>query len=551
MKVTRRESTEAPSSHYADDGRLRLLLVASEIYPLTKTGGLADVCASLPQRLAELDIDVRLMMPGYPQALERVRGTQTVTELGEVLPGHPVRLVRGLTPDTGLPIWLLDCPTLYQRSGGPYQDEQGRDWPDNAVRFGMLGHVAARIAGGQAEPGWKPDIVHAHDWHTGLVPLLVRRLGATAPRTVFTIHNMAFQGLFPQDYAAQLGLPDDICSVDGAEFYGRLSYLKAGIRYADKITTVSPTYAREIRTPEFGFGMEGLLEHRSADLIGIMNGIDAGLWNPADDPSLAQCYDIEHMQGKAVCKSDLQRQFGLHADAEAPLAVSISRLTHQKMADVLLERLPSTLARHPRLQVVVHGCGEQTLERGFAALATHFPGRLSVDIGYQEALAHRMHAGGDILLHGSRFEPCGLAQLYAMRYGTIPIVRRVGGLAGSVIDAGDAAHHVVGSTGFVFEASSGEAMEGAVDRCLETYASRPQAWADMRRQGMSGDFGWARSAQGYAHLYADLVPEYTPPDQSQKRAGDARGEARHTSKSDTRRPVTHAHRRTAAMYRSG
>lgn len=506
MSVPPHARTDACPPHDSHSRALRLLFVASEAYPLAKTGGLADVNGALPLQLLGLGIDVRLMLPAYTEALERLGDPEDEIDLGEVLPGLHVRLIQGRLSGSGLPVWLVDCPPLFRRAGGFYQDPEGRDWADNALRFALLAHVAARVALGRTRLDWKADVVHAHDWHTGLVPLLVAAGGAERPRTVFTIHNMAFQGLFPLEAASQLGLPEGILTPECAEFYGHLSFLKAGIVAADRVTTVSPTYAREIRSAEFGFGMEGVLQARGEQLVGILNGIDTQVWNPATDDSLAQRYTPEDMSGKAVCKQDLQRHLGLAVDPDAPLAVSLSRLTHQKMADVMLACLPAMLSRHPRLQVVVHGCGDHALEQGIASLAPAYPGRLAVRIGYQEALEHRMHAGADILLHGSRFEPCGLAQLYAMHYGTLPIVRHVGGLADTVIDAGEPPHRTIGATGFVFQQPDGEALQSALDRCLVVYQAWPRIWSDMRRLAMVGEFGWARPAREYARLYADLVP---------------------------------------------
>lgn len=506
MATTSRNRTHADCINDDKTTDLRLLFVASEIYPLAKTGGLADVCGALPRELAHMGIDVRLMMPGYTEAMDRLIAPHVVGEMHDVLPGVNVRLVNGWMPDSGLPVWLVDCPELFDRPGTLYQDPQGRDWDDNAERFAVLCHVAARVATGRTPLDWRADIVHAHDWHTGLIPLLVERAGPQRPRTVFTIHNMAFQGLFPLGNGEALGLPPQVLTAQGIEFYGQLSFLKAGIRFADKVTTVSPTYAREICTPEFGFGMEGLLQSRRADMTGILNGVDHEVWNPGADDCLSQVYSSRRPGGKQACKTDLQQRLGLHVDAAAPLAMSLSRLTGQKMADVLLDRLPRMLQRHPALQVAVHGSGERTLEHGFAALAGRFPGRLAVDIGYNEAHAHRLHAGADLLLHGARFEPCGLTQMYAMRYGTIPIVRRIGGLADSVIDAGEPSGGCSGSTGFVFDDATGDALERAVDRCLDTYATWPKAWSTLRRSAMNQDFGWPRSARQYAGVYGALRP---------------------------------------------
>ncbi|WP_426663873.1 glycogen synthase GlgA [Rhodanobacter aciditrophus] len=483
----------------------KVLFVASEIFPLAKTGGLADVCGALPQALAGRGIDVRMLMPGYTEALDRVVAAQVIADLGEILPGAPARIVSGWMPDSGLPVWLVDCPPLYRRRGSLYRDANGCDWPDNGLRFAVLNHAAARIASSGHVAGWCPDIVHAHDWHAGLLPLLLHRRGGERPKTVFTVHNMAFQGLFPLHEARALGLPPYAATLDGAEFYGRLSFLKAGIRFADVVTTVSRNYAREIGTPEFGCGMDGLIRARRG-AVGIMNGIDEHVWNPATDDYLEQRYSRDNMLGKHACKVALQRQLGLDVDPAAPLAESVCRLTHQKMADVLLARLPDLLQRHPHLQMVVHGCGDAALEQGFTAMAAAFPGRMAAHIGYDESLAHRLHAGADILLHGARFEPCGLTQLYAMRYGAIPVVRRVGGLADSVIDVDVAGGEAAGFIGFVFDAPTGEALGAAVERCLAVYEGAPQTWVRFRRSAMSGDYGWQRSAAEYARVYAGVAP---------------------------------------------
>ena len=482
--------------------RLRVLVVAAEIFPLAKTGGLADVVSALPVALSHLNLDVRLIMPAYPSAMIAATGAARAATLGNVC-GADVRLIEGRIPDSGMPVYLVDCPELFARNGTPYGDEDGNDWPDNPRRFAVLCHVAARLGLGQAGFDWRPDVVHCHDWHTGLVPMMIHFATSPKPRTVFTIHNAAFPGKFSFDAMAGLDVPAAAFGIDGAEFYGDFSFLKAGIRYADKISTVSPTYAREICTPEFGCGFDGLLRARSADLVGIMNGIDASLWNPASDPHLAQRYSRADCGGKAACKADLQREFGLKRDPDAPLAIFVSRITSQKMADVMLHKLPEVLQRKPRLQFALLGRGDRPLESGFRAMADQFPGRATVRIEYSENLAHRLHGGGDILLHGSRFEPCGLAQLYAMRYGTVPLVRRVGGLADSVIDneAGEQA-----ANGFVFDSPDGDAMVRALDRCVDAYEGKRARWQRLQHNAMSADFSWARSAGKYARLYVDGNP---------------------------------------------
>jgi starch synthase len=481
---------------------LRVQFVSSEIYPLAKTGGLADVCSGLPLSLSRLGVDVRLVLPGYEEALDVAEHLEE-DDVREVLGIGPVRILRGMTPDSGLPVWLVDCPPLFRRSGGLYQDSSGCDWPDNAIRFAVLCHVAAHLASRNAQ--WRPDIVHCHDWHTGLVPLLLWRKGRTRPATVFTIHNMAFQGVFPADLFSRLGLPPECFTPDGVEFYGGISFLKSGIRYADRLTTVSPTYAREIQTPEFGLGLEGLVQSRANDLVGIINGIDTGLWDPARDGHIPCRYSGSDMSGKAHCKTELQQELGLVVDPGLPLLASASRLTSQKMADVVLSVLPEILNREPRIQFALLGRGDARLEHGFRQVARRFPGRIAVDIGYSESGAHRLHAGADLLIHGSRFEPCGLAQLYAMRYGTVPVVRRTGGLADTVIDADPGAIADGTSTGIAFDEPTASDLVAGLDRGLSLYENRA-VWSRIRSQAMRGDFSWRRSAEAYSALYESLAP---------------------------------------------
>lgn len=470
----------------------RVLFVSSEIHPLAKTGGLADVCAGLARQLARLGAEVRFLMPAYASALERVSAPRPAADLGGMLGVERVRLIGGVVPDSGLHLWLLDGPSLYLRPGTPYQDENREDWPDNWLRFGLLAHVAARIALGGAALDWRPDVVHCHDWHTGLAPYLVGRAAGPRPRTVFTVHNAAFQGNFPLECGARLGLPQDLLTPSAIEFWGRLSFLKAGIRYADRVGTVSPTYARELRAPEYGCGMEGLFEERAGDLVGILNGIDTERWDPGSDRSIAARFSADAPQGKIACKSDLQRALHLHADPAAPLVAFASRIAWQKMADVTLERLPAILTRHPRMQFALLGTGERALEEGYERLAPRFPGRLAVRIGYTEDEEHRLQAGADVLLHGSRHEPCGLAHKIAMRYGALPVVRRTGGLADTVAEGGN---------GFVFDTPTGADLQAAVARCLEVYTERPAQWQAMRDRAMRGDYGWERPARAYLELY--------------------------------------------------
>lgn len=485
--------------------RKHVQFVASEIYPLGKTGGLADVCAALPAALAQLGSDVRLVMPGYEEALDRVEKPHVSASLENVLGFENIRIITARTPDSGLPISLIDIPALYRDGGGIYQNADGSDRKNNAIRFAALSQAAAQLAAGRGGSAWRPDIVHCHDWHTGLLPLMLRQqCGQRYPAVVFTVHNMSFQGVFPWEDLAALGLPNDETLREGLEFFGQLSFLKAGLFYADYLTTVSPTYAQEIQTPEYGCGLEGLMKSRADRLSGILNGIDVDLWNPSKSKWLAANYSWRDISGKRHCKSSLQSELGLAVDEQAPLIIFIGRLTGQKMADVLRECLPAMLACEPDRQFALLGQGDPTLEDNFRAIARNFPGRVSVQTSYSEKCAHRLHAGGDILIHGSRFEPCGLTQLYAMRFGAIPVVRPVGGLADTVVDATEQAVADGSATGFHFQAPTAEAMLSAVNRAVMFYR-RPVSWRRLQLAAMSCEFNWERSAREYLGIYDRLV----------------------------------------------
>ena len=475
----------------------RVLFVAAEVFPLAKSGGLADVCGALPSALMRLGVDVVAMIPGYPQALDAVLETQTI---GAIDLPVASRLVAGLSPISGLPVILFDCPALFRRGGTLYQDPHGEDWHDNDRRFSVFCQAAAQVALGRVGIDWRPDIVHAHDWHAGLVPPLLRFAAGRRPRTVFTIHNLAFQGNFPLDAFRGFGLPGEALSPDGIEFFGRGSFLKAGIRYSDRLTTVSPTYAREILTPEHGCGLDGLLRSRSGDLTGILNGIDYDVWDPSVDPALLARYSADDLSGKEACKADLRDALGLGTDAGAPLMIYVNRLTHQKMADVILDALPRIVDIGVRL--VVHGAGEPAFEAGFRAAAAAHPGRLAVELGYSEPLAHRIIAAADVSLTPSRFEPCGLTTMYGMRYGAIPVTRPVGGLADTVSDADAVAAR--GGTGFVFDGVRTQDLLVGIDRALARYKRRA-AWGKLQRRAMKRDFGWERSAARYRKIYLELL----------------------------------------------
>ena len=481
---------------------MRVLFVSSEMYPLAKTGGLADVSAALPHALVTLGADMRLLLPGYPKAIEAVTNKTLDVEFEDFMGAGPLRLISGRTPDTRLPIWLVDCPSLYQRSGGLYQDDAGQEWSDNARRFAIFSHVAAQLALGKLA-NWRADIVHANDWHAGLVPLILTRSGHQRPPIVFTMHNVAYQGLFPPDLFPQLGLPDDLFDADGVEFYGKISFLKAGIRFSDRLTTVSPSYAREILTAEYGCGLDGLLRHRAKDLVGILNGVDYRIWDPADDSHIPANFTAQKMGGKHACKAAAQREFGLEADPDAALIVSVSRIATQKMADIVAEALPAIA--DSGAQCVLLGNGERHLEERVISVAARFPERIAARIGYDERLAHLLMAGADVLLHPARYEPCGLSQLYAMRYGTPPIVRSTGGLRDTVIDTSDVSIARGTATGFTFENVSADDMIGCLQRALALFG-QPLIWRKLQRQAMAQSFGWADSAERYLALYRSLVP---------------------------------------------
>jgi starch synthase len=502
---------------------VHVLLVASEALPLAKTGGLGDMVSAYAAALRDSGVEATILLPGYPDALEKAAGLKQVGVL-KGLPAGDATLLRGHMPDTEVPVLLLQMEAFNRPS--PYQDEHGNDFADNSERFASLSHAAVRVA--QGMPGCaKPDVVHAHDWHAGLTPLLMKIAGVTA-RSVFTIHNLAFQGNYPLHRAARLGVGAEWLTVDGIEFYGNFSLMKAAIQFADRVTTVSETYSREILTPRFGHLMEGVLQANRHKLTGITNGIDMDAWNPASDPLISRNYSADDLRGKHACKRELQRLFGLPADPFVPVLAMCNRLTTQKMADVALQAMPMMLAQHPRLQIVVLGKGDHGLEAGFRQLAQRYPDRVGVHAGYDERRAHVLQGGSDILLHGSRFEPCGLTQIYAMRYGTLPVASRVGGLADTIVDPLDesgAERAALGiamreafaegtndiafapprpATGFLFDGDAPHQMAEAVTRAIEAFM-RPSAWRLMQRNAMRRDFGWGAPVAKYVAIYQELT----------------------------------------------
>lgn len=479
---------------------LKVLHVAAEVFPLVKTGGLADVVAALPPALAERGADVRLLLPGLPPVLEAVQGARTVLDIGNAFGALRVRLLLARMPGTRLPVYVVDAPYLYRRGGSPYQDAQGEEWPDNLQRFALLGWIAAHLAADDADPAWVPDVVHAHDWHAALACVYMAEHAPTPAASVYTVHNLAFQGLFPMHDWSHLGLASRLMSPAGLEFHGQLSFMKAGLMFADRVTTVSPTYAREIATHEFGCGLDGVIRGRGAQVAGILNGIDDAVWNPATDPSIAERYDADRLAGKQRCRRALQAELKLDADDGALLLAVVSRLTAQKGLDLVLAALPALVTRG--VQLVVQGTGEPALEAAFRMAQQAHPGRVHVHVGYDEARAHRLVAGADAIAVPSRFEPCGLTQMYGLRYGTLPLVRRVGGLADTVTDADDPA----GGTGFVFDAATPAVFERCALRAADA-KRQPAMWQAMQARAMARQLSWALPAEAYLKLYADAVAE--------------------------------------------
>lgn len=471
----------------------RVLHVAAEIFPYVKTGGLADVLGALPAALAAHGAEVRLLLPGMPAILDALEKPRKIHEFGPLFGAARITLLAGTLASNGLATYVIDSPWLYRRGGGPYQDSAGRDWEDNLQRFALLGWVAAHLAAGELDARWMPDIVHAHDWHAALACCYLDAHPGAQARSVFTIHNLAYQGVFSHNDFAALGLPARFMQPYGAlEYHGGLSFMKGGLVTAQRITTVSPSYAREIMTAEFGCGLEGVIAARSKDLHGILNGVDDTLWDPSTDPHLTAHFSASDLQGKANCKLALQSEFGLKTDRGAPLFGVVSRLSAQKGLDLLRDALPVILESGG--QLVMLGSGDAALQDAFRDAARAHPQQIGVRIGYDESLAHRIIAGADSILLPSRFEPCGLTQLYGLRYGTLPLVRRVGGLADTVDDA----------VGFSFlepEQTLAQSLQLAV-RLWRNDAAR---WKSLMQAAMARRHDWSSVAEEYAELYRELT----------------------------------------------
>ncbi|WEY37489.1 glycogen synthase GlgA [Paraburkholderia sp. SUR17] len=484
---------------------IRALHVASELYPLLKTGGLADVTGALPPALVELGADVRALLPGFPPVLAGLADLRPVAPLARRFGAREATLELGTLPGTGVAVYVIRADDFYNRPGNPYLDNEHVPYGDNAQRFALLGWAAAQLAQ-HLDAAWAPQIVHAHDWHAGMAPAYLaaaaQERGHAPARSVFTVHNLAYQGIFPAHQFGQLGLPPAFFDMHGVEFYGQLSFLKAGLYYADRLTTVSPTYAREIQTLAQGGGLDALLRGRARDLTGILNGVDYSVWNPSTDTLIAARYTPIRLARKGACKAALQSRFGLAEKSDALLFGVVSRLTEQKGLDLLLAALPEIVSRGG--QLVVLGTGDPALEQGLVRAAHAHPEAVAVERGFDEALAHQIVAGSDVMAVPSRFEPCGLTQLYALAYGALPLVHRVGGLADTVIDASleNLADDL--ATGFVFERFEPDALTAAIRRAFALYG-RHREWRATQQRAMRQDFGWGASAQRYLALYRELA----------------------------------------------
>jgi len=480
--------------------RLPVLFATSEVAPLIKTGGLADVAGSLPAALMHAGLDVRVLVPGYRQVMEGVKSRGKLTSfpaIGEM----PASQILAAKLPNNVPLLIVDCPRLYDRAGGPYQDMSGNDWPDNALRFGLLSYLAAVLAGPNSPLAWRPRILHCNDWQTGLAPAYLRFLTGDKARTLMTIHNLAYQGIFPPQTASRLGLPPSSFSPDGVEYYGNMSFLKAGLFYADHLSTVSPHYAHEIQSAPLGMGMQGLLAHRAGSLTGILNGIDTDAWDPETDPYITRYYNAVRLPAKLDNKRALQTRLGLALDDQIPLLASIGRLADQKGFDLLVEVAPALLKLPAQLAIL--GSGDAALQDALQALSKANAGKAGVFIGYDESMAHLIEAGADIFLMPSRFEPCGLNQMYSQRYGTPPVVHDTGGLHDSVVDLSADTLEDKSATGFVFAPATSVALLAAIERAVTAYRDK-KVWRQLQKNGMARDFSWDASAQRYIALYDSL-----------------------------------------------
>ncbi|HHB91880.1 MAG TPA: glycogen synthase GlgA [Thioploca sp.] len=479
-----------------NSSRLRVLFVTSEAYPLVKTGGLGDVCYALPNALRQLDVDVRLLLPGYSEVLERLSLVEVHDSINVYPLLEPIRLLVGIMPGEITPVYVIDCPSLYQRDGGPYQDITGKDWDDNAVRFGVLSKIAALF--GEHRFLFKPQIIHCNDWQTAITPAWLAFSDQAHAKTIMSVHNMAYQGIFEAETVGRIGLPPESFNMFGLEFYGKLSFLKAGIYYANQITTVSPNYAKDIQTPNYGCGLNTLLTERQYKLTGILNGIDSKVWNPETDIYLNRNYSVRNISAKVRNTQALRNKLNLANSKQVPLIGMITRLTEQKGIDLVIPIIPMLIKTG--VQIAILGSGDKTLEMHLQRLEARYPKQVSVTIGYDEQLSHKIEAGANMFLMPSKFEPCGLNQMYSMSYGTIPIVRRTGGLADTVTDATPENIQNKIATGFIFERSNANELLHCIERAVKIFHNK-EIWKQLQITGMTRDFSWQKSAKQYISLY--------------------------------------------------
>jgi starch synthase len=477
---------------------MKVLEVAAEVFPWVKTGGLGDVIAALPPALARAGTDTRLLLPGYPPLRDALEKSRVVARLGSTFGAATVELRRGRLPGMDLPVYLLDSPYLYDRPGNPYLTPERTDWPDNPRRFGLLGWAAAHLGCGDGDRDWRADVVHAHDWHAALACAHLALHPGPRPVCVYTVHNLAFVGEFDPVQLPELQLPRSTFAPEGLEFHGRGSFMKAGLYYADQLTTVSPTYAREIQTSAFGCGFEGLLMRRAPTLAGILNGVDNAVWNPTTDPHLDARYDSSDLSGKAQVKARLQDSLGLRVDPSALLVGVVTRLAYQKGVDLLVQAMRTAAAEG--VQLALLGSGDPQLERQLSLLAAALPESVSITFGYDDALSHRIIAGADVVAVPSRYEPCGLTQLYGLRYGSLPVVHAVGGLADTVVDATEVNLQADRATGFSFVNATEAALHATLHRAQRLYADAPR-WQQVMRRAMAQDFSWDEAASRYLDLF--------------------------------------------------
>lgn len=482
---------------------MRVLFATSEVFPLIKTGGLADVSGSLPTALQNLGVDIRILMPGYPAVLNKLTNLQAIATFDNLPVIHNAALMMGTIAETQVKVMVIKSAHLYEREGGPYADANGLEWLDNPVRFGILSKVAAILSGPNSPiTDWQPDIVHCNDWQTGLTPAYMKLVEHSQAKSIISLHNMAFQGCYAPGWLSTLALPSTNFTIEGFEYHGQLSFLKAGIFYANAVTTVSPSYAKEIQTAAFGFGLEGLLSKRGNEIKGILNGIETDEWNPEADPHLVKNYSATTLAGKKLVKAALQEKLGLHIDASAPLLGVVSRLTHQKGLDMLVPILQELV--DTGCQLALLGSGESALENAFRALAVSNPTKVNVTIGYNEPLSHQIMAGCDMFIMPSRFEPCGLNQLYGLAYGTPPIVNATGGLADSVVDTNIITFKNKTANGFVMSEASPTSLLSCIKQALNVFNNDAGAWKQIQKNGMTQNLSWDKSALEYLAVYQTL-----------------------------------------------